>query len=63
MQMMGIWFLAAALGNPIAELVGGHVNPKELDQMPWLFTATTTSLIISAVALALLAVPIRRMMR
>jgi POT family proton-dependent oligopeptide transporter len=62
-QMMGIWFLAAALGNLIAGLVGGHVDPKKLDQMPWLFTATTTSIIISAVALALLAVPIRRMIQ
>ena len=61
--MMGIWFLAAALGNLIAGLVGGHVDPKKLEQMPQLFTATTASLVVSAVVLALLAIPIRRMMQ
>ena len=62
-QMMGIWFLAAALGNLIAGLVGGHVDPQKLDQMPQLFTATTVSLVVSAIALGLLAIPIRRMMQ
>ena len=61
-QMMGIWFLASALGNLIGGLVGGHVDPENLEQMPRLFTITTASLMISAVALALLAIPIRRMM-
>lgn len=62
-QMMGVWFLATSLGNLIAGLVGGHVDPEKLDQMPQLFTTTTVSLIISAVVLAILAIPISRMMR
>jgi POT family proton-dependent oligopeptide transporter len=62
-QMMGIWFLASAVGNLIGGLVGGHVDPEKLEQMPWLFTITTGSLIASAVVLALLAIPIRRMMQ
>ena len=62
-QMMGIWFLASAVGNLIGGLVGGHVDPEKLDQMPQLFTVTTASLMISAVVLALLAIPIRRMMQ
>jgi POT family proton-dependent oligopeptide transporter len=61
-QMMGIWFLASALGNLVAGLVGGHVDPEKLEQMPTLFTTTTASLVISAAVLALLAIPIRRMM-
>ena len=61
-QMMGIWFLAAAVGNLIAGLVGGHVDPENLEQMPQLFTATTVSLVVAAAVLALLIVPIRRMM-
>ena len=61
-QMMGIWFLATALGNLIAGLVGGHVNPEDLEQMPRLFTTTTLSLVIAGVVLGLLVVPIRRMM-
>ena len=60
--MMGIWFLATAVGNLIAGLVGGHVDPEDLAQMPRLFTATTLSLVVSGVVLGLLIVPIRRMM-
>ena len=61
-QMMGIWFTASALGNLIGGLVGGHVDPEKLEQMPELFTRTALSLFIAAVVLALLAIPIRRMM-
>ncbi|MDT5294669.1 MAG: proton-dependent oligopeptide transporter, family [Acidobacteriota bacterium] len=62
-QMMGIWFLASAVGNLIGGLVGGNVDPEKLEQMPWLFTVTTASLMIAAVVLALLAIPISRMMK
>ena len=62
-QMMGIWFLASAVGNLIGGLVGGHVDPEKLEQMPWLFGLTTASLMASAVVLALLAIPIRRMLQ
>ena len=62
-QMMGIWFTASALGNLIGGLVGGHVDPENLTQMPELFTRTTLSLFIASIILALLAIPIRRMMR
>ncbi len=62
-QMMGIWFLASALGNLIAGRVGGHVDPEKLEQMPQLFTTTTLSLMVAAGVIALLIVPIRRMMR
>ena len=61
-QMMGIWFTASALGNLIGGLVGGHVDPEKLEQMPILFTRTTLYLLGAAVILALLAIPIRRMM-
>ncbi len=61
-QMMGIWFLASSVGNLIAGLVGGHVDPEALEQTPALFTATTVALVASAVVLGLMIVPIRRMM-
>lgn len=60
-QMMGIWFLATAVGNLIAGLAGGHVDPSRLEQMPKLFTMTTVFLMVAAAVLALLIVPIRRM--
>lgn len=60
-QMMGIWFLATAVGNLIAGLAGGHVDPGKLEQMPTLFTMTTVFLMVAALVLTLLIVPIRRM--
>jgi POT family proton-dependent oligopeptide transporter len=61
-QMMGIWFLASALGNLIGGLVGGHVDPEKLDQMPKLFTTTSMFLFGATVVLGLMIIPIRKMM-
>jgi POT family proton-dependent oligopeptide transporter len=61
-QMMGVWFTASALGNLIAGLVGGHVDPSKLAQMPGLFQQTAISLFIGAVVLGVLVFPIRKMM-
>ncbi|MDQ3068982.1 MAG: peptide MFS transporter [Acidobacteriota bacterium] len=62
-QMMGVWFMAAALGNLIAGIVGGHVDPENLNQMPELFQRTAMSLFIAAAVLAALVIPIRKMMK
>jgi proton-dependent oligopeptide transporter, POT family len=62
-QMMGIWFLAASLGNLVAGLVGGSVDPEKLEQTPMLFTWTTVALVASAIVLGILAIPIARMMK
>ena len=62
-QMMGIWFTASALGNLVGGLVGGHVDPENLEQMPELFIRTSLSLFVAAAILAALVIPIRRMMR
>ncbi len=61
-QMMGIWFLAASVGNLIAGLVGGHVDPEKLEQTPALFMGPAIALFVSAAILAVLIIPIRRMM-
>jgi POT family proton-dependent oligopeptide transporter len=61
-QMMGIWFMASALGNLIAGIVGGNVDPNKLDEMPRLFQRTALSLFIAAAVLALLAIPVRRLL-
>jgi proton-dependent oligopeptide transporter, POT family len=62
-QMMGVWFMAAALGNLIAGLVGGKVDPEKLDQMPILFRQTSMFLFIAAVVCALLVKPVGKMMK
>ncbi len=60
---MGAWFTSLALGNLIAGLVGGNVDPEKLAEMPILFQRTAMSLFIASAVLAVLIVPIRNMMR
>ncbi|HEX6628315.1 MAG TPA: peptide MFS transporter [Gemmatimonadaceae bacterium] len=62
-QMMGVWFMASAIGNLIAGLVGGKVDPEKLDQMPLLFRQTSISLFVAAVVCGLLVFAVRRMMK
>ena len=59
-QMMGIWFLASAVGNLIGGLVGGHVDPEKLEQMPKLFLVTAASLMGAAAVLGLMVPIVRR---
>jgi POT family proton-dependent oligopeptide transporter len=61
-QMMGVWFMAAALGNLIAGLVGGRVDPEKLQDMPALFQQTSIFLFIAAVVCGLLVFPVGKMM-
>ncbi|MEK0430209.1 MAG: hypothetical protein RL139_13 [Gemmatimonadota bacterium] len=61
-QMMGIWFLAASVGNLVAGLVGGRVDPTKLDQTPAVFSGTAIALFAATAILGLMIVPIRRMM-
>ena len=60
-QMMGIWFLATSVGNLIAGLVGGHVDPKKLEQTPKLFIGTTVALVAAAILLGLMVPFIRKL--
>jgi POT family proton-dependent oligopeptide transporter len=60
-QTMGIWFLATSVGNLIAGLVGGSVDPEKLEQTPKLFIGTTAALIGAAVLLAILAPFIKKL--
>jgi POT family proton-dependent oligopeptide transporter len=59
---MGAWFTSLALGNLIAGIVGGNVDPEKLSEMPALFQRTAISLFVAAALLLALVVPIRRMM-
>jgi POT family proton-dependent oligopeptide transporter len=61
--MMGVWFMATALGNLIAGLVGGKVDPEKLDQMPILFRQTSIALFVAAVVCGLLVKPVGKMMK
>ena len=57
-QMMGTWFLGAALGNLIAGLVAGHIETKPIDELFW-----TVALIVigGGVLFMVLTVPIKKL--
>ena len=57
--MMGVWFLALSLGNFLAGYVAGYFEKMPL---PQLFGAVCLSTTLSAVVLALLTPPIKRLM-
>lgn len=61
-QMMGTWFLGAALGNLMAGLIGGHTGAGSVDDMPMQFFQQM--LIGGGIGIAVLACSglIRRMM-
>ena len=60
-QMMGIWFLASSVGNLIAGLVGGRVDPKNLGQTPVLFIGTTAALLAACLILLALTPFVRKL--
>ena len=60
-QMMGIWFLATALGNLIAGLMAGRFNPEALDEMPSLFLQIVLVAVGAGLLLFLLTKPIKKL--
>ncbi|MEP7000368.1 MAG: peptide MFS transporter [bacterium] len=62
-QMMGVWFMSIALGNLVAGLLGGKVDPEKLAEMPLLFQRTAFTLFIAAALLAALVIPLRSLMK
>jgi POT family proton-dependent oligopeptide transporter len=61
-QMMGVWFLAAALGNLIAGRLGGLINGENLSEMPVLFQDTALALLVASAVIFAMVIPIRHMM-
>jgi proton-dependent oligopeptide transporter, POT family len=60
-QLMGIWFIGAALGNLVAGLLAGRFDPRAIEQMPGLFTQILISTAGLGVLLLLFLRPIRRL--
>jgi POT family proton-dependent oligopeptide transporter len=58
---MGIWFLAASLGNILAGLLAGEFRADALDEMPRLYTQIVLTTVGSGVILALCTKPLKRM--
>ena len=57
--MMGVWFLATSIGNKVAGRVGGLYESFSITS---LFTANAAVVMVFALILALLIVPIKRML-
>jgi len=57
--MMGVWFLASSIGNKVAGRVGGLYESFSL---PTIFGANAAFVAVFAIMLALLVVPIKRML-
>ncbi len=57
-QMMGTWFMGAALGNLIAGLVAGRIESMPL---PELFGTVATIVIVSGAAFLILTIPIKKL--
>jgi proton-dependent oligopeptide transporter, POT family len=62
-QVMGIWFLAVALGNDIAGQVAGGYDSGNVASMPAVLLRTVAWCLIAGVAMLLLAPLLRRLMR
>lgn len=60
-QMMGIWFLATALGNLIAGLIAGEFRHDALADMPALYTQIVLTTAGCGVILLLLVRPLKRL--
>ncbi|MBN9693617.1 MAG: peptide MFS transporter [Verrucomicrobia bacterium] len=61
-QMMGVWFLAASLGNLLAGLLAGQVTGANASAMPAQFLQVTLISGVAGALLLVLARPIRRLM-
>ncbi|HUQ31667.1 MAG TPA: peptide MFS transporter [Pyrinomonadaceae bacterium] len=60
--MMGVWFLAAALGNKLAGYLGGFFDPNNSGTLVKLYGGIAAGLLVSAGLLALLTPKIKKLM-
>jgi proton-dependent oligopeptide transporter, POT family len=61
-QVMGLWFLALALGNNLAGQLSGEYNAHDLYSLPSLFLKIACGSLIAAAMLLLLTPTVRRLM-
>ncbi len=61
-QMMGIWFLATALGNLIAGLAAGRFNPESINEMPSLFLQIVLVSVGAGLLLLVFTKPVQKLM-
>ncbi len=60
-QMMGTWFMGAALGNLVGGLVAGLFDEESIEQMPARFAMITVTMLLAGLLFAVFAKSIRRL--
>jgi len=60
-QMMGIWFVGAALGNLIAGRLAGRFDPESLADMPGLFFQIVLTTVGTGIILLIFTKPIKKL--
>ena len=61
-QMMGIWFMGAALGNLIAGLFAGNFDEENVLQMPDLFMSIVFTTVGAGILFVVFSKPVKRLM-
>lgn len=61
-QMMGTWFMGAALGNLVGGLIAGYFGQEEVASMPQRYAMIVVSSVGACVLLILLIKPMRKLM-
>ena len=61
-QMMGTWFMGAALGNLIGGLIAGHFGEDAVGEMPERFWTIVQTTVGAGILMALFAKPIKKLM-
>ena len=61
-QMMGVWFVGAALGNVVAGLLAGELSSEAVADMPALYSQIVLTSAGAGLVLLVFARPIRRLM-
>jgi proton-dependent oligopeptide transporter, POT family len=59
-QLMGIWFVAAGLGNLFAGLFAGGFNEENVLQMPAMFMSIVTFCVVVGIAIVILQFPLKK---
>ena len=60
--MMGMWFLATALGNLIAGQIAGEFDPDNLAAMPDQYLDIVKVIGVTGLVMLLLTIPIKKLM-
>ncbi len=60
-QMMGIWFLATALGNLFAGLFAGEFDPNNVQEMPGLYMGIVQTSVGAGIIMWIFVTPIKKL--